>query len=167
MKKKLKIYLDTSVINFLYYDLAPDYKYSTIELFENFIALEIYDTYYSVYVIDEINATPDIQKKEILLNTFIKYPLKLLEINDLDELQNLAEKYIQKNILPEKKYLDALHIATSVIFGIDYLISWNFRHLANVNKERLVNAANLENGYTKEIRIITPLELINYETDNT
>jgi len=60
--------------------------------------------------------------------------------------------------------MDALHIAVSVVKDIDYLVSWNFHHLANVNKERLVKAANLEMGYKNEIRIITPLELIDYGT---
>ncbi len=167
MNKKEKIYLDTSVINFLYYDQAPDYKDATIELFENFISKEIYEACFSAYVIDEINATKDQEKKNQLLNTFVDYPLKAIEVIDFKELQNLADFYVQRKIIPEKKYLDALHIAVSVINDIDYLISWNFRHLANINKERLVHAANLELGYTKIMRIITPLELINYDTENS
>ena len=164
MKKQIKIYLDTSVINFLYYDLAPDYMDATIELFENFIKEQKYDTYISAYVLDEINATKDALKKEQLLYTFVKYPIKTIEITDIQELQTVADFYIQSKIIPEKKYLDALHIATAVVYEIDYLVSWNFRHLANLTKERMIHSANLQMGYTKEIRITTPLELINYDT---
>ena len=167
MKKREKIYLDTSIINFLFYDKAPDYKEATIELFENFILKGLYETYYSVYVVDEINATKDVKKRKLLLNTFVDYPLNILEITDAKEIQTLADLYVRKNIIPEKKYLDALHIAISVINEIDYLVSWNFRHLANINKERLVHSVNLEFGYRNLIRIITPLELINYDTENT
>ena len=42
-------------------------------------------------------------------------------------------------------------------------MSWNFRHLANVNRERKVISANLEIGYMHDFRIITPLELMDYE----
>lgn len=167
MKRKLKIYLDTSVINFLYYDKAPDYREATIELFENFIRTEVYETYISAYVIDEINATNDKLKKNELLDTIIKYPINTLEISDFQELQKLADTYVQKNIIPEKKYLDALHIAISVINNMNFLVSWNFRHLANVNKERLVHSVNLEMNYNDKLRIITPLELINYDTYNS
>ena len=165
--KKLKIYLDTSIINFLYYELAPDYQEATIEFFDNFIKNEKYETYISAYVIDEINATKDIVKKERLFNTFNNYPINTLIVESYEEIQLVADYYIQNNIIPEKKYLDALHIAISLINGIDYLVSWNFRHLANVNKERLIQAANLNLGFTKIIRITTPLELINYESEIT
>ena len=164
MKRKLKIYLDTSVINFLYYKQSPDYQHATIELFNNFILPNKYEAYFSSFVIDEINATKDIKKRNQLLNTFIEYPLNNLTISKIDEIQAIAEYYILKKIIPEKKFMDALHIAVSVVKDIDYLVSWNFHHLANVNKERLVKAANLEMRHKNELRIITPLELIDYGT---
>ena len=43
---------------------------------------------------------------------------------------------------------------------LDILLSWNFRHLANINKEIKIHAINLLEGYTKEFRMITPLEVI-------
>jgi len=51
MKRKLKIYLDTSVINFLYYEQSPDYQYATIELFENFILSNKYEAYFSLLLL--------------------------------------------------------------------------------------------------------------------
>jgi hypothetical protein len=57
-------------------------------------------------------------------------------------------------------------IACAVINQIDYLVSWNYRHLANVNRERMVLATNLELGYLDKFRIITPLELIDYGNEN-
>ena len=161
-----KIYLDTTVINFLYYDLAPDYRDVTIELFDNFIKLHKYDTYISPYVIDEINATKDEKKRMKLLNTFVNYPIKSLELTDTNKLQSIADFYVELKIIPERKYLDALHIAVSVVNEMDYLVSWNFRHLANVERERRIHAANQQLGFTKEIRIITPMELINYDSEN-
>ena len=44
----------------------------------------------------------------------------------------------------------------------DYLVSWNYKHLANINKENRVRLVNWELGYRHDIRIITPLELVDY-----
>ncbi len=57
---------------------------------------------------------------------------------------------------------DAFHIAICVIKGIDYLVSWNYKHLANINKENKIRLVNLEYGYRIDLRIITPLELMDY-----
>ncbi len=67
-------------------------------------------------------------------------------------------------VVPPKKLYDALHVAACVFHGVDYLVSWNYKHLANVNRESRINAVNLSNGYNKPIRIITPLELMSDET---
>lgn len=60
------------------------------------------------------------------------------------------------------KRADALHVAFAVIHKIDYLVSWNYKHLANVKQEHKITAANLLHNIVHPIRIITPLELIDY-----
>lgn len=81
MKIKSTIYLDTSVINFLFAEDAPELKASTIDFFDNFVKTGIYDTYISEYVLREINKTGNNQKKELLINTIEDYPIDLLELN--------------------------------------------------------------------------------------
>ena len=49
-----------------------------------------------------------------------------------------------------------------MVHEIDYLVSWNYKHLANVNRKKKVLAVNVANNYLKPIRIITPIELIDY-----
>ena len=56
-----------------------------------------------------------------------------------------------------------MHIACSVIHQIDYLVSWNYKHLANVNRERKIIALNTKLNYLHNFRIITPFELLDYE----
>ncbi len=162
MKRKIKIYLDTSVINFLFADDCPERKEITIDFFNNFIKTGIYDTFISGFVINEIDKTTNIKKKEKLLKVIEDYPLNFLEIYNSNEIQELAKIYVEKGIIPLKKFFDAYHIACSVINEIDYLVSWNYRHLANVNRERRVIAVNIENDYIHNFRIITPLELMDY-----
>lgn len=164
MPHKIKIYLDTSVPNFLFADDAPEKRDITIDFFSNFVKQEKYHTFISAFVVIEINHTTDIKKKEQLLETINQYPLTMLNMQNRNEVETLAERYISAGIIPMKNIFDAYHIAVSTVFGIDYLVSWNFKHLANVNKENLVRIVNRQNNYLNELRIITPLELTGYGT---
>jgi predicted nucleic acid-binding protein len=168
MNKRLKIYLDTSVPNFLSADDSPEKKEITVDFFENFVKPGIYNSFVSPVVIAEIEATNNPQKRLELLAIIEKYPIELLEYNDAEtiEIQELAEKYIEMKIIPEKKLADALHIAICVIKGIDYLVSWNYKHLANVNREHKIKMLNWELGYRVDLRIITPLELVDYGNES-
>ncbi|MBI5324178.1 MAG: hypothetical protein HZB41_02675 [Ignavibacteriae bacterium] len=164
MKNKLKIYLDTSIINFLFADDAPEKRDVTIDFFENFIKKETYDVYISIFVVQEINATKDLIKRKKLLDVISDYQMKFIEPVEMDEIQNLSDKYIEESIIPEKNYFDAYHVAISTINEMNYLVSWNFRHLANIMKEKMIQSVNIKNGYFNELRIITPMELIDYGT---
>jgi len=168
MNKKIKIYLDTSVPNFLFADDSPEKRDITIDFFENFIKLGIYDSFVSPVVIAEIEDTNNEKKRNDLINIIETYPIDLLDYSDDQaiEIQELAEKYIEHKIIPEKNLADALHIAICVVKGIDYLVSWNYKHLANVNREFKIKLLNWDLGYRVDLRIITPLELIDYENEN-
>jgi len=163
LDKIYKIYLDTSVINFLFADDAPEKKEITIDFFENFIKKNKYLTYISGLVIEEIQQTKNLDKRKSLLEIIEKYPIDFISTDKTDEIEYLANKYIEEKIIPEKKFMDAYHIAVCVVNGIDYLVSWNYKHLANIQKERQVKIINLSNNYFREFRLITPLELLNYE----
>ena len=158
-----KIYLDTSVINFLFADDAPEHQAETVEFFERYVGLGIYQTFVSVFVVDEITQTPDDNKRAALMQVIADYELDFLDVTNV-EIVRLAREYLAAGVIPPKKLYDALHVAASVFHGVDYLVSWNYKHLANVNREIRINAVNLSNGYRKPIRIITPLELMSDET---
>lgn len=65
--KKLSVYLDTSVINFLYADDAPEKKEVTEIFFDRFVRLSIYDVFISAVVLAELTATRDEEKREQLI----------------------------------------------------------------------------------------------------
>jgi len=88
----------------------------------------------------------------------LKYNLSVIELTE--EAIKLGQKYIEDQIIPEKKIEDARHLAIATINEMDALISWNFKHLANMNKERLVIAVNIREGYNYPLRLITPLEVM-------
>jgi predicted nucleic acid-binding protein len=163
MDNLIKIYLDTSVINFLFADDAPELKNITIELFDNYIQTNKYSTFISDFVLFEIEKTNNIEKREKLLNVIEKYRIEIISSNYQNEIMELANKYIENRVIPKKSETDAYHIAVCVLNNINYLVSWNYKHLANVNKEQQIRMINIQQKYLNELRIITPLELLSYE----
>jgi hypothetical protein len=159
--KKLKIYLDTSIINFITADDALGQRDLTIEFFNNYIKQGKYEVYISPLFINEIEKTKDERRRQVLLETIKKYPIDIIDIEPIiDEVQRLASLYIEKHIILKSKLEDALHIAITTVCEIDILLSWNFRDLANINKEMHIHAINITEGYIKDFRMITPMEVI-------
>ena len=54
---------------------------------------------------------------------------------------------------------DAFHVAYATVHQIDVLLSWNFRHLANVRREARFLAINQQLGYRYPLRLVSPLEV--------
>ena len=76
-----------------------------------------------------------------------------------DDAEELARKYIEARIVSPKYLLDAEHIAIASIERVHILLSWNFKHIVNINRIRGYNSINLKYGYpTLEIR--TPREVL-------
>jgi predicted nucleic acid-binding protein len=163
MSLRSKIYLDTSVINFLFANDAPELQSITKEFFDGFIKTGIYQCFISDFVVQEINKTGNTDKRNKLLNVLTQYNLEFLPVDELETINMLAGLYIKHKVIPENKFFDALHIAISVAKDMDYLVSWNFKHLANINREKKVLAVNYQNNFFRPIRIITPLELMDNE----
>lgn len=74
----------------------------------------------------------------------------------------LAELYIREGIMRPSMHVDALHIATAVLAGVDMLVSWNFRDIVNDVKVRGYNAINTRLGYPV-LKISTPREVIRWK----
>jgi hypothetical protein len=71
----------------------------------------------------------------------------------------LAQKYLQHNVLRKKSLDDLTHIACSVINNCDYIVSWNFQHFVNIKTINKVNAVNLLLGL-REVKIVSPPMLL-------
>lgn len=86
--------------------------------------------------------------------------LKELALFRLDDgILELAALLIAPGAIPEKAAPDAVHVAAAAIEGCESLLTWNFRHIANVRIRREVERILANNGYTKTT-IYTPEELI-------
>ena len=145
-----EIYIDTSVIGGYYDD---EFKEETRRLWQ--LSKEgIYQMVTSVVTVDEIGGAPA-RVKNLFAKTFDVESLLLAS----EEADELAEFYMAQEIVPPKFYADAQHVAICTVARIEYLVSWNFKHLANLQRENAFNAANLLRGY-REVRIVSPKPLI-------
>ena len=76
----------------------------------------------------------------------------------------LADALIRRRALPANAQNDAIHIAVSAVHGVDYLLTWNFRHLANAETRPLVREVCEQQGYASP-EICTPSELMGVTED--
>jgi hypothetical protein len=146
----LLLYLDTSVIGG-YFD--PVFMADTRELWNHrekgrfrFISSRL--------VFEEVVEAPE-RVRKLLHDTIGREEI----LERTAEAEALASVYIQHKIVPTGYGDDARHVAICTVARIEHLVSWNFKHLANVRREAGFNAVNLLQGYP-QVRIITPTSLI-------
>ncbi len=151
---KQKIYIDTSVFGG-YFD--EEFSNQTIPLFER-IKNEEFILLYSSITQGELENAPNYVKELVksLKVDFTEY------IDVSDEAIDLADEYISEKVVGLTTYPDCLHIALATINRADYLVSWNFKHIVNIQRIIGYNAINIKNGY-KQLEIRSPREFQKYE----
>lgn len=75
-----------------------------------------------------------------------------------DEALSLAEEYVKRGLFTPRYRNDAIHVAIASSYGVDYLASYNFRHIVAVSRRRLIQATNVILGH-KSPEIVSPEEL--------
>lgn len=151
----LTLYLDTSVIGG-YFD--AEFMTATRALWRlkdtgryRFISSQL--------VIDELAHAPE-RVRDLMRTSF--EPEDVLDVSV--EMEELAASYMAQKVVPAAFADDAQHVAVCVAARLDYLVSWNFKHLANVRRESGFNAVNLLQGYPP-VRIVAPTFLIHGHED--
>ncbi len=77
----------------------------------------------------------------------------LPSLNNTKEMDALAGGLIQDGILPGKANLDALHIAIAALSGMDYLVTWNQKHIFNLDRIESLYAAIRRRGYVPPVMV--------------
>ena len=77
-----------------------------------------------------------------------------------DRAKKLAEMLIVNAGVPTSSRMDALHVAVAAVHKIDYLLTWNCRHMSNAVKRPVIRSICLNAGYLSP-EICTPIELLN------
>ena len=153
--KKLKIYLDTSVVSYLDQQDAPERMAETQEFWEEVKAGKD-DVILSDLMFDEINKCEE-AKRNILLGHVAEIHFE--EVTRDAELRRLSALYFERGGLPPKSKEDALHIAIATVNNCDAILSWNFKHIVNLRAVTAVEAVNIQEGY-RTVRIMPPAMLL-------
>lgn len=156
--KKLKVYLDTSVISYLKQEDAPDKMQDTLILWEMFKDKK-YEVYLSKLTLKEVSQCPE-PKRQILLDYLEQ--IDYVVVSASEESLLLAEKIIDMGILRPKSFDDCQHIAFAIISNCDCIISWNFKHIVNIKTIHGIRAITNLEGY-KAIDIMNPSVLLESE----
>ncbi len=151
---KQRIYIDTSVFGG-FYDL--EFEEYTKPFFTRILKKEIRVVYSSVTEKESENAP---EKVKQLIRSLPSEIVEFVEVTE--ESVELAMTYIKENVVGKTSFDDCLHIALATIHKVDCLVSWNFKHIVNVDRIRGYNSVNLKLGYST-IDIRSPRELMKYE----
>ena len=157
--KKLKIYLDTSVISHLDAPEVPEKEADTLRLWED-IRLGKYDVVMSELTYSEVDRCPHEAKRLMMRSELASIDSTYAE--QTEEAERLAALYVEMGGLPPKSGDDAIHIAIATIAGCDVVLSWNFKHIVNLRALNAVDAVNIREGY-RTLRILSPTMILNEE----
>src|SRR6516225_188137 len=126
--KKPTIYLDTSVISAFWYEstdvLMVARRLQTREWWD--LERTHFEIWASVAVESELRAGVFPRQHECLQ---MVSELRYLQITAA--VRELSDRVLERRIVPEGKTADATHLAPSAWHGIDYLLTWNYAHMAN------------------------------------
>jgi predicted nucleic acid-binding protein len=146
------LYLETSVIGAYLDNDEPFRRDLTIRWWEH--ELNKYNAVVSLLVQRELEHLCEPHRSSYL--NLIK-PLPQLEITD--EAAILAEGYISRGIFHRKYLGDALHVALASLHKIDFFVTWNFWHIANVQRKARIKLFNTTAGFFVP-EIVTPEFLV-------
>ena len=154
---KPKLYIETSIVSYL--TARPSRNIITAarqELTRQWWAQERdhYELFISEFVLLEAGAG-DADYARLRLEALREVP----EVELPNEIRALAVSLVEPGPIPQKAGIDALHIAAAVAGGADYLLTWNFKHLANAVLRKRIDAVCRSNGYEPPV-ICTPEELM-------
>jgi predicted nucleic acid-binding protein len=152
--QKQRLYIDTSVFGGFFDEEFAEF---TIPLFDR-LKNEEFKLLFSTITQEELENAPvnvqNLVKQLKVSNTEF--------IETTGEAIDLATEYVNEKVVGQTSFADCLHIALATINQADYLISWNFKHIVNVQRIRGYNAINLKNGY-KLLEIRSPRDFAKYE----
>jgi hypothetical protein len=154
---KPAVYIETTIISYLTARPSRDlivaaHQQLTVEWWEN--ARPKVECFISPFVIQEASrGDKDAAQRRIEAISDIP----VLELND--EIRELAARYFLAISIPEKAKVDASHLSVAVWHGMDYLLSWNCKHIASGRVRKTLQEVNEANGIRTPV-ICTPEELM-------
>ncbi len=151
-----KVYVETTVVSYLAAPTSRDivvagHQQTTRDWWRD--AAQRYELVTSQLVMQEANAG---DANQAALRRSLLDALPILEITDA--AQELAAALVQDGAIPPNAAADALHVAIAAVNGVDYLVTWNCRHLANARMRARIEDTCVDADYAA-VLICTPEEL--------
>jgi predicted nucleic acid-binding protein len=156
---KQSLYLETSVVGAYLDNGEPFRRDLTIRWWEH--ELPEYRAVVSILVERELERVAEPHR-----TGYLKLVRMLEHVELAEEATILAEGYITRGIFHRKYIADALHVALASFHKIDYLVTWNFGHLANVRRQARIRLFNTAAGFFVPM-IVTPEFLVSEATEGT
>ncbi len=151
-----KVYIETSVISYLCARPSRDLILAanqeiTREWWDN---REQYDLFISEFVFEEISRgdTEAAIKRNVSIDNIPMLPLTA-------ECNTLAKELIDKHAFPKIALTDASHVSIASIFQMDFLLSWNCKHIVNPHMQNKIRRTVEASNYRLPV-ICTPFELL-------
>ncbi len=156
-------YIETSVVSYLTARPSRDvvvaaYQQITREWWRS--AADRFNLVVSALVLSEANAG-DPQAARTRMNALEAVTL----VEATPDAERLAQRLIDAEAVPRRAADDAAHIAIAVTNGIEFLVTWNFRHIANAEMRFRIERACRQAGYEPPV-ICTPNELLESDDGN-
>ena len=153
------VYIETSITSYLTARPSRDVRAAawqqiTGEWWDE--ARQAYELFVSELVIAEASAgnTEAAARRLDALHGIAALPID-------QEVQRLAEQLISNGGVPPGAEADALHIAVAAVHCMDYLLTWNFRHIDNAARKPAIRSICSAAGYTCP-EICSPMELLQW-----
>jgi predicted nucleic acid-binding protein len=153
---KSKVYLETTIVSYLTAEPTRDIVQAAHQKLTRvwWNRRDRYELFVSQIVITEAGrGNPEAASRR--LATLEGIPALAVSAEAVD----LAAQFIRAQVMPEKAGVDALHVATAVVNGIDYVLTWNCTHIANAAIRDKIEQACRKSGFEPPI-ICTPEELM-------
>jgi len=150
--RKLRVYVDTCVVGAVFDD-GLDWQ---TEKFWNAVRQGKIAIVISDLLKKELKQAP-----RRVRDYFKALPESQIEyVVSTEESDNLAARYIAENVVGDSSLNDCKHVAMATLANADVLVSWNLKHMVNINRKRGYNSVNLKLGYPQiEIQSPYPLEV--------
>jgi predicted nucleic acid-binding protein len=154
MTKRERYYIDTSVIGGC---LDDEFRKASKLLITKF------SEGLNIAIISDITKA-EISKAPLKVRQVMeRIPEEFIEEVSLDgESNELSRAYLKEKVISKRFLADSQHIAIATVVKADIIISWNFKHIVNIERIRGYNSVNIKKGYgTVEIR--SPWEIVGYD----
>ena len=154
---KARVYIETTIVSYLAARLSRDlivaaHQQLTAEWWAT--RRSEFEIFTSAFVHREASVGDELQARK-RLDLLIEIPILAVT----DSALNLASALLERKAVPKSYAEDAAHIAIATVHGLDYLMTWNCKHIANAQLQKAIATICRDAGFEPPV-ICTPEELM-------